>query len=188
MAGISLNGPSGGRRALDSELNMVPMIDLLMVTISFLLITAVWSHNARLDASAKVPGPASPCAGGCTKDTALSLHVRTDKSGAFMLEWHEANQIVSSVAVDRKESVAMVGTQRIVRFPELERAIAQEWQTKGQHRDPADPLKDRAVLHANDDAPYASMVAMLDAMRATDRELIGGQRVAAFQTTLATDP
>jgi hypothetical protein len=30
---------------------MVPMIDLLMVTISFLLITAVWSHMARVNAS-----------------------------------------------------------------------------------------------------------------------------------------
>lgn len=46
MAGVSVEsgGGGGGRRAVDSEVNMIPMIDLLMVTISFLLITAVWSH------------------------------------------------------------------------------------------------------------------------------------------------
>lgn len=47
MAGINVDGGGGGRRSLDSELNRLPMIDLLMVTISFLLITAVWSGMAR---------------------------------------------------------------------------------------------------------------------------------------------
>jgi len=37
MAGVTVNaGGKGGRKALDSEINMIPMIDLLMVTISFL--------------------------------------------------------------------------------------------------------------------------------------------------------
>ena len=43
MGGVNVdNGGKGGRRSLDTEINMIPMIDLLMVTISFLLITAVW--------------------------------------------------------------------------------------------------------------------------------------------------
>src|SRR5262249_9164018 len=48
MAGVSVGGSRGPRRSLDSEINMIPMIDLLMVTISFLLITAVWVHSQRL--------------------------------------------------------------------------------------------------------------------------------------------
>ena len=44
---ISTEG-RGARRSVDFELNMVPMIDLLMVTISFLLITAVWSLNGKV--------------------------------------------------------------------------------------------------------------------------------------------
>ena len=32
---------------------MIPMIDLLMVTISFLLITAVWTTMGRVNASAQ---------------------------------------------------------------------------------------------------------------------------------------
>ena len=39
---------------------MIPFIDLLMVTISFLLITAVWSHMSRINADAQVPGPPRP--------------------------------------------------------------------------------------------------------------------------------
>ena len=57
MGGVSVGGGGGGRRSLDSEINMIPFIDLLMVTISFLLITAVWSHMARINADAQVPGP-----------------------------------------------------------------------------------------------------------------------------------
>ena len=57
MAGVNVDGAKGGRKALDSEINMIPMIDLLMVTISFLLITAVWVNSSRLESSANVPGP-----------------------------------------------------------------------------------------------------------------------------------
>src|SRR6185295_16205575 len=63
MAGVTVGGKAGKRRLLDSEINMIPMIDLLMVTISFLLITAVWVHAQRLEGTAQVPGPPGlpPC-------------------------------------------------------------------------------------------------------------------------------
>ena len=58
MAGTMGTGGDGqGRRALDTDINMVPMIDLLMVTIAFLLLTAVWSQMSRIEGSARVPGP-----------------------------------------------------------------------------------------------------------------------------------
>ncbi|MDP9148608.1 MAG: biopolymer transporter, partial [Myxococcota bacterium] len=39
MGGVDVGGGGKGKRkSLDSEINMIPMIDLLMVTISFLLI------------------------------------------------------------------------------------------------------------------------------------------------------
>ena len=41
MAQISEN-PSGGKRSLNADLNLVPFIDLLSVCICFLLISAVW--------------------------------------------------------------------------------------------------------------------------------------------------
>jgi len=61
MGGVDLGTGGGGKRkSVDSEINMIPMIDLLMVTISFLLITAVWTHMARINADAQVPGPPRP--------------------------------------------------------------------------------------------------------------------------------
>jgi biopolymer transport protein ExbD len=46
--GVSIQ-PSGkgGKKALDAELNLIPFIDLLIVNICFLLITAVWVQMAR---------------------------------------------------------------------------------------------------------------------------------------------
>jgi biopolymer transport protein ExbD len=50
----------GGKKSLDTELNLVPFIDLLITNICFLLITAVWTQLARMDVSQKSSGaPAS---------------------------------------------------------------------------------------------------------------------------------
>ena len=50
MAGGGAPVPSGGgKRAVDFQLNLVPMIDLLSVLISFLLMSAVWTQVARIE-------------------------------------------------------------------------------------------------------------------------------------------
>ncbi|MDY0059017.1 MAG: biopolymer transporter ExbD [Myxococcota bacterium] len=54
--GIQLEGGKGGRRSLNSEINLIPMIDLLIVSISFLLITAVWTQLSRLNVMQQMPG------------------------------------------------------------------------------------------------------------------------------------
>ena len=61
MAGVNVeSGSKGGRRSVDSAINMSPMIYLLVCCISFLLITAVWSHLSRIDADAQDPGLGDP--------------------------------------------------------------------------------------------------------------------------------
>lgn len=49
--GVSV-GPtsSGGRKAVDAELNLIPFIDLLSVCILFLLMTAVWVQISKMSA------------------------------------------------------------------------------------------------------------------------------------------
>lgn len=42
-------GNAGGKKTVDFQLNLIPMIDLLSVLISFLLMTAVWTQVARID-------------------------------------------------------------------------------------------------------------------------------------------
>lgn len=58
MGGVSVDsGGKSGRRSVDSELNLIPMIDLFVVCVLFLIMTAVWSQMARIEANAQVPGP-----------------------------------------------------------------------------------------------------------------------------------
>jgi biopolymer transport protein TolR len=62
MAGAGTPIPSGGKRAVDFNLNMVPFIDLLSVLLAFLLVSAVWGPNTQLDvttgAETNTPGEA----------------------------------------------------------------------------------------------------------------------------------
>lgn len=58
---LSTESPAGrgGRRRVDSVVNMVPFIDLLVCCIAFLIITAVWTQLERLDLRA-TGGPPLP--------------------------------------------------------------------------------------------------------------------------------
>jgi len=58
-----------GKRPLDTEINVVPFIDLMAVTIAFLLITAVWTQAGALPASR------SGGAGEATEDPARELRL-----------------------------------------------------------------------------------------------------------------
>src|SRR3954467_6784662 len=44
-------GGRGGKKALDTAINLVPFIDLMAVTISFLIMTAVWNQVGRIPVS-----------------------------------------------------------------------------------------------------------------------------------------
>ena len=60
MAGVSVeSGGKGGKKPVDSNVNMIPFIDLLVCCISFLIITAVWTQLERLNATQQSPGQQS---------------------------------------------------------------------------------------------------------------------------------
>src|SRR6516165_10010658 len=128
MGGVDVGGGGGGKRkALDSEINMIPMIDLLMVTISFLLITAVWVHMSRIDAEAKVPGSTitPPCEGAeCNPET--RLHVETKDPQKFVLVWKQGSTVVRTTDVARD---SLKGAKGTVQFPTLAKTIGEEWKT-----------------------------------------------------------
>jgi biopolymer transport protein ExbD len=170
MAGIAVGGGGGGRgrKALDAELNMVPMIDLLMVTIAFLLVTAVWSHMSRLEGSAKAPGPE----GIDPPRQAKALHVDMRAPDKFVLSWREGQYVIRSLEVPRDTGA-------------LAKAMAQEYRSSGVHTSPTDAERDQAVLHTANDTPFAQMVAVMDAIAATRRPLVRGE-AEAFALTLAT--
>src|SRR5476649_2150852 len=112
MAGATgAEGGGQGRRALDTDINMVPMIDLLMVTIAFLLVTAVWLQMSRIEGSARVPGPIEGIAPPVHE---RSLHVDMRSPERFVLSWREGQVVARSVEVPHE-------------YPALAKAIAGEW-------------------------------------------------------------
>jgi biopolymer transport protein ExbD len=189
MAGVNVDGGAKGRRrSLDSDINMIPMIDLLMVTISFLLITAVWTHMARIDANAMVPGPNSvepPPPSHPEKQ----LHVMMQAEDKFVLAWKEGNTVVDSIEVPRSPTVVHAGPMEVVRFDELASRIASEWKAKGQHTSDTDHAVDQAVLHTDDHTEFRYVIAVIDAIYGTRRPMIVGAKhedVPAFNVTFAT--
>jgi len=63
MGGVSVDsGGKGGKKSVDSQVNMVPMIDLLICCIAFLLMTAVWVQTGAVQVTQPrgAPAPDSP--------------------------------------------------------------------------------------------------------------------------------
>ncbi len=198
MGGVNVDsGGKGGRRTLDTEINMIPMIDLLMVTVSFLLITAVWTTSSRIDANANVPGPATeepPCTdpSGAPCKPEARLHVQTTDPTKFLLVWKEGVTVVRTAEVPREASRTKIGRdgKTIVTFPALAARINEEWKTAGVHRDASDKKFDKAVVHAGNDMPYGEIVAVMDAVAQPKRAFAAGghnSQTSAFEMTFATD-
>lgn len=187
MAGVDVGGPSNGKRATNSDINMVPFIDFLFVTIAFLLITAVWSSNARISADAQVPGQ-SGCGNECPPP-AKTLHLQIREDG-FGLAWKQGATVLTETTVPKQATQIGQGDSATVRYPDLAKAIEAEWARSGEHRDPSDKKNDLAVLHTDDKMPFREMVAVLDAINATSREvrMPNGSltKMPAFQLSLAS--
>lgn len=164
----------GERRSVDSELNMVPMIDLLMCCISFLMLTAVWTTWGRLSADAQVPGPPGPCAA-CREVT--KLHVTAQDAGAFTLAWKQGDAVLRTVEVARASEGG--------RYPALAQAITREWATR-----PAEASTHRyvsAVLHVDHRMHFGEMAALMDAVQTPKIEEGSHLKSPAFGVVLASN-
>jgi len=192
MAGVDVGGGGGGkRRSLDSEINMIPFIDLLMVTISFLLITAVWSHMARINADAQVPGPPRPDTEQEKKEPEKILHVEMRQPEKFVLVWKQGATVVNSVEVPRKDDLKVENGAKKVRYPDLAKKIEEEWKTNGGHRDAGDKAKDQCVLHTDNETPYVFVIGVIDAIYETHRKFNTAagkaEDVPSFNVTFAVN-
>ena len=193
MAGVDVGGGgSGKRRTLDSEINMIPFIDLLMVTISFLLITAVWSHMARLNADAQVPGPPRPDTEQEKKEPEKILHVEMRQPDKFVLVWKQGATVVNSIDVPRRDDMKEDSNTHAkeIRYPDLAKKIEEEWGTNGSHRDQSDPKLDQCVLHTDNETQYVYVVGVIDAIYSKHRPmLVRGkpEDVPAFNVTFAVN-
>jgi biopolymer transport protein ExbD len=191
MGGVDVGGGGKGKRkSLDSEINMIPMIDLLMVTISFLLITAVWTHMARINADAQVPGPPRPDVEQEKVEPEKQLHVMMQGEDKFVLVWKQGSTTVDSIDVPRKDVVTQQGPVEVVRFPDLAAKVESEWRAKGQHSNPTDKKLDQAILHTDNKTEFKYIIGVIDAIYQVHRDLqLGGktEKLPAFNITFAVN-
>jgi biopolymer transport protein ExbD len=90
--GVSVDtGGKGGKKAVDAEINLIPMIDLLSCCIAFLLITAVWSELARIAASQQTPGQQA------------QTEIPPEDQIKIMLQIHDQGYVLASTAGERNE-------------------------------------------------------------------------------------
>src|SRR5262249_10803884 len=171
MGGVDVGSEGGKKRATNSEINMIPFIDLLMVTVAFLLITAVWVTNSRINADAQVPGPPDPNKEltPTTPEKVLNLHISDTEFG---LVWKQGSTVVSELKVPKTPVELDDGTGRkLIRSPELAKKIEAEWNAQGGHKDPSDKKLDQCILHSDNKAPFKEIIAVLDALYAPKRDM-----------------
>ncbi|HVY27608.1 MAG TPA: biopolymer transporter ExbD [Polyangiaceae bacterium] len=168
MAGIDVGGGHGGKRATNHEIPLIPFIDFLLCLVAFLLVTAVWSQMARINADARVPGPPKDePPEEVKKEKQLNVEMKDTK---FVLIWKEGNTVVSTIDVEKK--AVPVGNEGDIRYPDLAKKIVDEWNQNGSHRgDLRDDKKtDQAVLHSDNSTPFAEVVAVIDAIYTPKRD------------------
>lgn len=182
MAGVDVGGGGGGKRPVDSNINMIPFIDLLMVTIAFLLITAVWVSFSRLNANAELPGPPDPLKPVTPVNLEKVLHVQVGERD-FALAWKQGATVVSETRVPKPEPRG-----ELLRYDELESVVGREWKLQSGHQDPSDKAIDLAVLHTDNNLPFKEVVAVMDAIYGTQRDVRLGaevKRMPAFNLTMS---
>ena len=94
-------GPSpGGKRPLDSEINLVPFIDLLSCCIAFLMIVAVWTQIARIDVA---PSPQGPAAEEKQDDDPLKLSIMLTGNGYMLTDGSGSSLAIGKVGREYNE-------------------------------------------------------------------------------------
>ncbi|MBI4701959.1 MAG: biopolymer transporter ExbD [Deltaproteobacteria bacterium] len=165
MGGVDVGTGGSKKRALNSDINMIPFIDLLMVTIAFLLITAVWVSNSRMNANAQIPGPPDPEQPIDPKTPEKLLHLHIGDAD-FTLVWKAGATVVSETKLPKPEAGADV-----VKYSDLAKKIGDEWKVHGAHQDASDKKLDQCVLHVDNRLPFKEIVGVLDALYETKRKM-----------------
>lgn|SRR5690606_13395799 len=186
MAGIDVGGGHGGRRSTNHEIPLIPFIDFLLCLVAFLLVTAVWSQMARINADARVPGPPKPEEEVEKQQKEKQLHVEMRGERKFQLVWKEGSTVVNTIDVERKP--VKVGEE--TRYPDLANKIAEEWKANGSHRAASDKKLDQAVLHCDNSTEFQDVIAVIDAIYKPQREYAFGGKtelIPAFNVTFAVN-
>jgi biopolymer transport protein ExbD len=139
MGGINVGGGHGGKKAVDSEIPLVPFIDLLLCCVMFLLVTAVWNQLARLNANQQQPGQQAP------------NEPPPEEKIKVILQVQASGFVISSTAGDRIE------------IPKSGDAYDMEGlREKLQERKRLEPNRKDLVVAPEDGVHYEDVVASMD--------------------------
>jgi biopolymer transport protein ExbD len=134
-----MGGGHGGKKSVDSEIPLVPFIDLLLCCVMFLLVTAVWNQLARLNANQQQPGAAAASDPPPEEKIKLTLQVQA------------AGYKLSSSAGDS------------IDIPKSGDAYDQEGlRTKLQERKHSEPNRKDLTVQPDDGVRYEDVVAAMD--------------------------
>ncbi|HET6336802.1 MAG TPA: biopolymer transporter ExbD [Polyangiales bacterium] len=139
MGGISVGGGHGGKKNVDSEIPLVPFIDLLLCCVMFLLVTAVWNQLAKLNANQQQPGQQAP------------NEPPPEEKVKVILQVQASGFVLASTAGDRIE-VPKTGDQYDM----------EGLREKLQERKRLDPNRKDLVVAPEDGVRYEDVVASMD--------------------------
>ena len=158
MASIE-SGGGDARRSLNREINMIPFIDLLLVIIAFLLITAVWVGHSRIEA---YQGEDTNDEEVIPREAENVLHIYARSEG-IDLKWKNGAEIVSETSIE------VLPTADSIAHSELAMHVRKGWIRYGGHRVASDRRFDRCVLHTENDLSFGQMAALMDAISSARR-------------------
>jgi len=140
MGGINVGGGGhGGKKSVDSEIPLIPFIDLLLCCVMFLLVTAVWNQLARLDANQKQPGQQAP------DDPPPEEHIKV------VLQVQASGYVIASTAGDRVE------------IPKIaDKFDIEQLREKLQERKRLEPNRRDLVVAPEDGVMYSDVVEAMD--------------------------
>ena len=139
MANISADAGHGGKKSVDSEIPLVPFIDLLLCCI--LLVTAVWNQLASVQAHLDGPGRTESAA--YQPPPSLPLMVRVASDG-FVVGSDVGDEVRIPMASEQYDVAALAD------HLDARRRLA--------------PSEHQAVLTADDGVGYASLVSAMDVL------------------------
>lgn len=139
MGGINVGGGHGGKKAVDSEIPLVPFIDLLLCCVMFLLVTAVWNQLAKINANQQQPGQQAP------------NEPPPEEKVKVILQVQASGFVLSSTAGDRIEVPKSGDSYDMEGLRE-----------KLQERKRLDPNRKDLVVAPDDGVRYEDVVASMD--------------------------
>lgn len=140
MGGISVGGGHGGKKSVDSEVPLIPFIDLLLCCVMFLLVTAVWNRLARLDANQQVPSTQAPPDAQPPEDT-IRLYLQITQAGY---------------------TIASSAGERIEIPKNGEEYDDETLRTRMQERRAAEPARHDIIVAPEDGVQYQHVIAGMD--------------------------